>query len=51
MFAYICRQYDFDAANIQKKIDKCKKKSSPDFVIRRKWQTFKLFSFKKISLK
>ena len=25
MFAYICRQYDFDAANIQKKIDKCKK--------------------------
>ena len=25
VFAYICRQYDFDAANIQKKIDKCKK--------------------------
>ena len=29
MFAYICRQYDFDAANIQKKIDKCKKNPPP----------------------
>lgn len=29
----------------KKKIDKCKKKSSPDFVIRRKWQTLMAFSF------
>ena len=25
MFAYICRQYDFDAANIQKKLINAKK--------------------------
>ena len=50
MFAYICRQYDFDAANIKKKMINAKK-ISPDFVIRRKWQTLMAFSLKKISLK